>query len=97
MPVEEREMTNLVNQLNDLNKCLHLALEQQAYSNGIVTQSLKELKSDINEILVQTKMTNGRVSTLEQFKTSVKSTVTAISLAVSLVVSLVSVLLRVLL
>lgn len=97
MPAEEREITNLTHQLNELNKCLHQALEQQAYSNGIMSQSLMELKTDVSEILTQTKQTNGRVSTLEQFRTSVKSTVTAISLAVSLVVSLLTLLLRIVL
>jgi hypothetical protein len=93
MPVE-REIDNIDRRLTTLEASYHEAINKQSFSNGEIRQILNDLKKDISEILTQTKITNGRVSALEQFKTSIKSTATAISFAVSFVVGLISLAIR---
>lgn len=95
MANDEREIDQLLSRYDCLEKSFHENMQAQAYSNGQMKETLKNMANDLKEVLEQTRKTNGRVTALEHFKIQIRSSAAAVSFIVSVIVAAIGLLIRV--
>jgi hypothetical protein len=94
IPVQPRELTRVHERLDEIGIALNTHLIEEATNFQAMKDASENRDNVLNQILAQTKKTNGRVNDLENFRRRIVFVSVGIVLSVTVLVNLIGVSLK---